>query len=125
MLETSSPTINQGRRAAERVLGLAKKSRPDAIFCANDLLAFGLVQGLLHHGVQVPGEIAIVGYDDIELADAASVPLTSVSQPRHALGRTGAQLLLDETTGTNHEHQQVLFKPELVARASSVQRRTQ
>ena len=88
VLDTSSPTIAQGRRAGERLLGLSKRSRPNGVFCANDLLAFGLVQVLLQHGVRVPEDIAVVGYDDIELADAASVPLTSVSQPRHALGRS-------------------------------------
>jgi LacI family transcriptional regulator len=122
VLETSSPTINQGRRAGERLLGLSKQNRPNAVFCANDLLAFGLVQGILHHGVRVPEEIAVVGYDDIELAAAAGVPLTSVSQPRDALGRTGAELLLEEATGAHHEHRHVVFKPELVARASTVER---
>jgi LacI family transcriptional regulator len=122
VLDTSSPTIAQGRRAGERLLGLSKRSRPNGVFCANDLLAFGLVQALLQHGVRVPEDIAVVGYDDIELADAASVPLTSVSQPRHALGRTGAELLLEEATDPHHEHRHILFPPELVARASTVQR---
>jgi LacI family transcriptional regulator len=122
VLDTSSPTIAQGRRAGERLLGLSKRSRPNGVFCANDLLAFGLVQVLLQHGVRVPEDVAVVGYDDIELADAASVPLTSVSQPRHALGRTGAELLLEEATDPNHEHRHILFPPELVARASTVQR---
>ncbi len=121
-LETSAPTIAQGRRAADRLLGLSKSSRPNGVFCANDLLAVGLMQGLLQHGVRVPQQIAIVGYDDIELADAASVPLTSVSQPRHTLGKTGAELLLEEAADPEHEHRQVLFRPELVARASTVQR---
>jgi LacI family transcriptional regulator len=122
VLETSAPTIAQGRRAGERLLGLPKRARPNGVFCANDLLAFGLVQGLLQHGVRVPQEIAAVGYDDIELADAASVPLTSISQPRHALGKTGAELLLEETSDPDHEHRHVLFRPELVARASTIQR---
>jgi LacI family transcriptional regulator len=121
-LETPSPTIGQGRRAGERFLGLAKRGRPNGVFCANDLLAFGLVQVLLQQGIHVPDEVAVVGYDDIELAGAAGVPLTSVSQPRQALGRTGAELLLDEATDTGHRHRQVLFRPELVARASTARR---
>jgi LacI family transcriptional regulator len=122
LLETSSPTIGEGRRAGERLLGLSKRGRPNGVFCANDLLAFGLAQVLLQQGIDVPGEVAVVGYDDIELAGAASVPLTSVSQPRHALGRTGAELLLDEASDAGHEHRHVLFQPELVARASTVRR---
>lgn len=123
-LETSAPTIAEGRHAGERLLGLPKRDRPSGVFCANDLLAFGLVQYLLQHGVDVPQEIAIVGYDDIELAAAASVPLTSVAQPRRLLGRTGAELLLDEARGDDHEHRHVLFLPELVARASTLTQTT-
>ncbi len=121
-LETSSSTIGEGRRAGERLLGLPKRSRPNGVFSANDLLAFGLVQVLLQQGIKVPDEVAVVGYDDIELAGAAGVPLTSMAQPRHALGRTGAELLLDEASDAGHEHRQVLFRPELVARASTVRR---
>jgi LacI family transcriptional regulator len=121
-LKTSSPTIAEGRRAGERLLGLSKRTRPNGVFCANDLLAFGLVQCLLQHGVKVPEDIAVVGYDDIELASAGTPALTSVSQPRHLLGQTGAQLLLEESVDPGHEHRQVLFAPELVARASTARK---
>ena len=71
-------------------------------------------------GVDVPGELAIVGYDDIEFAGAAAVPLSSVRQPRQLLGRTAAELLFAESDADEaHVHQQVLFHPELVVRASS------
>jgi LacI family transcriptional regulator len=87
--------------------------------CANDLLALGLLQQCVALGLQVPGDLAIVGYDDIVFAAAAAVPLTSVRQPRRQLGRTAGELLLDEASNPDHEHQQVLFTPELVARAST------
>ncbi len=51
-------------------------------------------------GIRVPDDVAIVGYDDIEFAAAAAVPLSSVRQPRHQIGRTAAQLLLEESLGT-------------------------
>lgn len=124
-LETREATIAEGQRSAERLLGLTTQRRPTGVFCANDLLAFGLVQCLLQHGVKVPEELAVVGYDDIAFASAGSVPLTSVAQPRQLLGRTAAELLLDEST-ENHEHKHVMFLPELVARGSTVgSRRTQ
>ena len=70
--------------------------------------------------IRVPDGVAIVGYDDIDFAAAAAVPLSSVRQPRHQLGRTAAQLLLEEALGTGtHQHRQVVFEPELVVRASS------
>jgi LacI family transcriptional regulator len=65
--------------------------------------------------------IAIIGYDDIDFAAAAAVPLTSVRQPRQELGRTAARLLLEEAAGDDtHRHRQVIFEPELVVRGSTM-----
>lgn len=96
------------------------RCRPDAVLCANDVVALGVLRGLLAAGVDVPGDIALVGYDDIEFAATAAVPLTSVRQPARALGRSAAALLLEELTAPDsHRHQQVLYTPELVIRAST------
>jgi LacI family transcriptional regulator, galactose operon repressor len=90
------------------------------VLCANDLLAMGLLHEALQLGLRVPEDLAIVGYDDIEFAAAAAVPLTSVRQPRHKLGLTAGRLLLEEVVGdSDHDHQQVQFAPELVVRAST------
>ena len=113
-------TVAEGRGAGERLAGLSAARRPTAAFCANDITALGLLQAAIGTGWRVPSDLAIVGYDDIEFASAAAVPLTSVRQPREELGRTAAQLLLAETTDEKHLHQRVVFKPELVARASSL-----
>lgn len=119
-IQTEALTIADGRRAGERLLGLPKRRRPTGVFCANDLLALGLLQHLVQRGVNVPDDVAIVGYDDIEYAAGAAVPLTTVAQPRQLLGRTAATLLIDEAErGGQHQHQHVIFQPELVARASS------
>src|SRR4051794_34025340 len=119
-LPTSMLSVADGREAGQRLAGMSSARRPTAAFCANDITALGLLQHAVAAGWQVPGDLAIVGYDDIEFASAAAVPLTSVRQPREELGRTAAELLLSETSSTDHRHQQVLFKPELVARASSL-----
>jgi LacI family transcriptional regulator len=121
VIETTGLSIAEGRRAGERLLALPRRQRPTAAFCANDLVALGLLQHLTQAGVAVPGELAIVGYDDIEFAGAAAVPLTSVRQPRHELGRIAAELLLAETASTaGHAHEQVVFDPQLVVRTSSI-----
>lgn len=123
-LVTDHLTVAEGRRAAERLAGLPASRRPTAVFCANDLLAMGFLQQLIWQGLDVPGDVAIVGYDDIAFAEAAAVPLSSVRQPRHQLGRAAAELLLEEVgTGRAHTHRQVVFEPELIVRASSVHRR--
>jgi LacI family transcriptional regulator len=116
---TDALSINEGRSAAERIAGIPARRRPTAAFCANDMLALGLLQQCVTLGLRVPEDIAIVGYDDIEFAAAAAVPLTSVHQPRALLGRRATELLLDEYNNPEHEHQQILFTPELVVRAST------
>ncbi|HEV7709794.1 MAG TPA: substrate-binding domain-containing protein, partial [Asanoa sp.] len=82
------------------------------------------LQALTAHGLRVPDDVALVGYDDIEFAAGAAVPLSSVRQPREQLGRTAAQLLLEESTdGEHHEHRHVVFQPELAVRQSSAKKR--
>jgi LacI family transcriptional regulator len=123
VLEVEHMTVASGRDAGARLLGLPR--RPSAVFCVNDLVALGVLQAMFTAGVQVPDEMAIVGYDDIEFAAAAAVPLTSVRQPAVRLGQTAAELLIEETgeDRANHQHRTVVFQPELVVRGSSLSRR--
>lgn len=113
-----------GRSAAEHLAALPASERPTGIFCANDLIAIGLLQGLVAAHLRVPQEVAIVGYDDIEFASATTVPLSSVAQPRRDLGRAAAELLLqelaDHDAGVPHEHRTISYTPTLVVRSSSV-----
>lgn len=111
-------TLTAGKEAAERLL--AMDPLPTGVFCANDLLAVGLVNELLRRGVKVPREIRVVGYDDIEIASTAVVPLTTVHQPRRELGWTAAELALAEASETeDHEHRQLVLSPTLVVRESA------
>jgi LacI family transcriptional regulator len=72
----------------------------------------------------VPDEISLIGYDDIDFAAAAAVPLSSIRQPRHALGVRAAELLFAEIealeTDAPHEHQHLEFAPDLVVRRSTM-----
>ncbi|MFV0458853.1 MAG: LacI family DNA-binding transcriptional regulator [Actinomycetales bacterium] len=121
VLDTSALSIEAGRDLGARLLGLPKKRRPTAVFCGNDLLAIGLLQAVMQAGLFVPDDLAIVGYDDIVYAGAAAVPLTSVAQPTRQMGRAAAELMLAEVReGTGHTHSERVFRPELIARASSV-----
>ncbi|WP_398656572.1 LacI family DNA-binding transcriptional regulator [Streptomyces kanamyceticus] len=120
-LPTERLDVAAGRDAGARILGLAV--RPTAVFCANDLLALGVLQAMYAAEVSVPEDIAIVGYDDIEFAAAAVVPLTSVRQPAVTMGAMAAELLMEETESGDpaaHEHRRVVFTPELVVRRSSL-----
>jgi LacI family transcriptional regulator len=125
LAEVTVPAMNAraGAAAADELLSVGPSGaagRPTAVFCTNDMLALGLLRRLGQAGVAVPGDLAVVGYDDIEFAADAAVPLTSVRQPKYQLGRAAAELLLDEADRPDeHEHRRFVFKPELVARASS------
>lgn len=90
-------------------------TRPTAIFCVNDLTALGAMRALREHQISVPGQMAVVGYDDIGFAAELAIPLTSVRQPTHELGFRAADLLL----AADGSAEQVLFSPELIVREST------
>jgi len=123
-ISTERLDIATGRSAATTIVAMAADERPTGVFALNDLVAIGLLQGLVAAKVAVPEDICIVGYDDIEFAGAAAVPLSSISQPRAELGRRAAELLLEEIQaadiGAGHRHRQELFTPALVVRSSSM-----
>jgi len=91
-----------------------------AVVCANDLLAFGAIRALTRHGLNVPCDVSIVGYDDIDFAASAAVPLTSVRQPKYELGFAAASMVIGEVGDPgSHAHQRVKFQPQLVVREST------
>jgi LacI family transcriptional regulator len=99
---------------------LQLKDRPTAIFCGNDNLAMGVLYELARQGVAVPDDIALIGYDDIDLAPMLSVPLTTIRQPKYDLGFAATGLLLDELDRKErHTHRQIVFRPELIVRLST------
>jgi LacI family transcriptional regulator len=117
-------SVQTGRRIGNDIVDREPASRPDGVFAANDLVAVGLLQSFtLLHGADVPTDIALVGYDDIDFASATVVPLSSIRQPSNLIGRTAVELLLREMAaheaGLDFEHEQVIFQPELVVRESS------
>jgi LacI family transcriptional regulator len=123
VVQTPALNVSAGQRAGATLGDLAPADRPTAVFCANDLLALGVLQEMTTRRIRVPDRVAIVGYDDVEFAAAAAVPLSSVRQPRQQLGRAAAQLLIEEALGGGtHRHRQVVFEPDLVVRASSQRR---
>ncbi|HEY9412006.1 MAG TPA: LacI family DNA-binding transcriptional regulator [Jiangellaceae bacterium] len=115
-METMS--IHAGVAAAERLLAL--DIRPDAVFCANDLMAIGVTRRLTEAGLNVPDDVAVAGYDDVELAAEAPIPLTSIGQPKYELGQVAAELLLKEIAGgPDARHERIVFQPHLTERQST------
>jgi LacI family transcriptional regulator len=85
-------SVGGGRIAMQRLLEL--DSAPDALFCFSDLGAIGAMEECLNRGVSIPQDLALVGYADIDHAHLLRVPLTTVRQPREALGKAAAEMLL-------------------------------
>jgi LacI family transcriptional regulator len=121
IVDITTPALNarEGEESVDKLL--SARIKPTAVFCANDLLALGLMRGLTRRGISIPGDIALVGYDDIEFASVLSTPLTSIRQPKYELGRAAAELLFDEArNSTSHQHKHIVYQPELVVRVSSL-----
>lgn len=110
--------LDSGRAAARTLLA---SGLPQGICCGNDMLAFGVFRELRRHGVDIPGDVALVGYDDVEFAESWIVPLTTIRQPTQEMGRQAAGLLLEHAAGDpGHRHRRILLQPELIVRDSSV-----
>jgi LacI family transcriptional regulator len=118
-IEMDAMTIEAGEAGMAKLLD--RRSLPTAVFCGNDLMAIGAERAALAHGLKIPEDVAIVGYDDIRFAATSLVPLTSVRNPAYDLGYHAAKLVIEEATDTgDHEHRNVLLEPQLIARASTV-----
>ena len=107
--------LDPGREAAERLLA---RARPDAIFCANDLLALGALTALRGAGLEVPRDVAVVGMDDTSLAAVSWPPLTSVDLGSYERARLAAELLLKRIERPGRRPASVVVDPRLVVRES-------
>ena len=92
---------------------------PDAIFCANDMMAVGCYDALRELGKSVPGDMSVIGFDDREIAQFMRPPLTTLVLPHHAMGALAAELLLDIAGGLQAGHDQIKVECPLVARDST------
>ncbi|MGF3056413.1 LacI family DNA-binding transcriptional regulator [Microbacterium sp. YY-01] len=112
-------TLAGGRAIGEAIFARPPEQRPEGIFAVNDLVALGILQVLSARGVSVPQEVAIVGYDDTEFAQASLVPLTSIHGSQQGLGRIVVDRLMDvieeRAVGSLHH----VTPPQLMPREST------
>lgn len=93
--------------------------RPTAIFATSDLLAFGMINGLRSHGIRVPEDIWVVGFDNTEMADWSSFALTSVNQPRHEMVAEAVRSIREQLAGTDRLPRTTHFPCQIVVRGST------
>jgi DNA-binding LacI/PurR family transcriptional regulator len=110
------------RMSAGRTAGAALLERDDAltaIFCANDLIALGVIEAARQLGRDVPGEVSVVGFDDSFVASLVSPPLTTIRQPLARLGKEAANLAIDLIEDPSGRHAGRQLPVELVVRGST------
>jgi LacI family transcriptional regulator len=105
---------------AATCLLLSSPQPPDAIFCCNDLMAIGALRAAAERGIQVPRELSVIGFDDIDLAQFVHPPLTSVAQNTRRLGQLTAQCLLERIADPGRPVQRQTITPQLHVRGSTV-----
>lgn len=106
-----------GLRAMQSLLALPEP--PQAVFMGNDAMAFGAYQALYHAGLRIPQDIALVGYDDIELARYMTPPLTTIHQPKDELGELAIDVLIHRMAQPELQQQRLQLTPVLMERGSA------
>ncbi|GAB2785174.1 LacI family DNA-binding transcriptional regulator [Amycolatopsis magusensis] len=108
-------SLEGGHAGAARLL----KRGVTAILCASDPLALGAIRAARRHGLSVPEDISVVGYDDSALMQCVDPPLTTIRQPIESMGRAVVELLVKKINGGQVPAEELLFAPELVVRSST------
>lgn len=111
------PAIEAGRAAMDSLLDSGFSA--GAICCGCDLIAIGAIRAIQDRGLSVPKDLAVTGYDDIDLAEFLSVPLTTMRQPKTELGREGVRLLLEQIADPGRAPRRLILLSTLIIRASA------
>jgi LacI family transcriptional regulator len=98
---------------------LSLEDRPTAIFTTGDLITLGALEAIMEEGVEVPRDVSIVAFDDIESASYFRCPITAVAQPKENMGEIAVKLLLEQIRNPNNfEPKRIVLKPKLIIRES-------
>jgi len=121
MVVQAGARMEDGYRAALNYLeSVDPDDRATAATCFNDLVAVGVARALRENGLDVPGDVSLIGCDGIDLLDFMPTPLTTLRSPRREMGACAADILIHQIEAdTQPDIQQVSFEPELVVRAST------
>jgi len=96
---------------------------PSAVFCYNDLVAIGLINALLELKIRVPGQVSVIGFDDIDFCDSVKIPLTTVHVPAYEIGKAAADLLIKQIMNQDQLlNEKIILKTSLIERMSCAQK---
>ena len=98
---------------------LEMTTRPTAVFASNDILAMGVFDAAHTYGLNVPGDLSVIGFDDIPLAAVSSPKLTTIRQPLQEMGRAATRLLLDLINAPEKRRGSIILPIELLLREST------
>lgn len=93
--------------------------RPFSVFCSTDQIAVGVLRALYEKGLRTPQDAAVIGVDDIDMAQYLTPALSTVSLPKESIGRASAQMLIDLIEGKSVDNPRILLEPELIARETT------
>jgi LacI family transcriptional regulator len=96
--------------------------RPDAVFCGGDTIAIGAMQALHAAKLRIPDDVAVIGFDDLDVATQVTPTLTTIRHHIQTVGSTAAQLLIDQIEGRLEHPYQIVLPTELIVRESTVRR---
>ena len=116
-IDTDDPTPMLGYPFAKQLL--ARKKPFTALFAYNDISAIGAIRALQEHGLRVPQDVSVMGFDDIPGAAFQTPSLTTVRQPLNRMGEVAAQTLLERIEGNKEYLPEIAIEPELVMREST------
>ncbi|MCC2277172.1 LacI family transcriptional regulator [Streptomyces sp. ET3-23] len=115
LIQHSLFTLEGGQAAASALIDRGCT----AVVCASDMMALGVVRAARQHGLEVPRDVSVVGFDDSPLIAFTDPPLTTIRQPVQSMGQAAVRALLEEIGGTPAPHSEFVFLPELVVRGST------
>jgi len=118
-------TFESGYTATKQLLGNGS-DRPTAIFACGDIVAMGAYKAIKELGLKIPDDISLVGFDNLDISGLIDVPLTTISQPKYALGKASAEKLMQMIESKNKNNgkaetlsKDIVFEPELIIRQST------
>lgn len=115
-LQTDEFTVKSGKDLMNRILD--QENRPTAVLCVNDFTAIGAIKAVIEHGLRIPEDISIIGFDDTPLSTAVIPELTTVSQNTNELGELAVETLHQIINGKSPK-KNMMLKPQLVVREST------